>query len=165
MIISKTGGSSIMDKIRKITAVVFGKDYVRKSNEIAPYGYDASPVDNMYAAYSSTNTVGVTIILGYMNTQQKAQKGESRIFATDGNGVFKYNVWLTANGVLIGDSDNPSDYINNLMKWTEFNSIMQSYLTTQNAAISAGVASAGGAYTPPPAPDFSPVKATKIKTT
>ena len=136
MIVSKVAGSNIMNKLRKIKAIVFGKDDVREPNEVAPYGYDASPVNDIYAVYSNTNTIGVPIIIGYFNKQQKAQTGESRIFATDSTGVFKYNVWLRADGtVLIGDSDEPSDYTNFLVKFNELKTGFDTLRTEVNSMV------------------------------
>lgn len=162
--LARTAGTAIASGIRRVKTLVFGKSYTRNPTEIAPYGYDAAPIDGINSLYCDTTVNGVTVTVGYVNTQQKATTGESRIFATDSAGAFKFNVWLKSDGtVLIGDSDVPSAYTNNLIKWTEFNSVLQAYLTAQNAAITAGVASAGGAYTAPTAPNFTTAKTTKIK--
>ena len=98
------------------------------------------------------------------NKDKDRETGESRIFATDNSGAFKYNVWLRNDGtVLIGDSDNPSAYTNNLIKWTEFNSVIQAYLTLQNTAITTAITGLGGTYVAPVAPNFTSSKTTKIK--
>lgn len=162
--LARTAGSAIASGIRRVKTLVFGKSYTRNPTEIAPYGYDASPIDGINSLYCDTTVNGVTVTVGYVNTQQKAATGESRIFATDSAGTFKFNVWLKSDGtVLIGDSDVPSAYTNNLIKWTEFNSVLQAYLTAQNAAITTAISGLGGAYVTPPAPNFTSAKTTKIK--
>ena len=159
-----TAGTSISNFKRKVKALLFGKDDVREASESMPWGYDGNPISNVNGVYCNTTTVGSPVVIGYINNKQKAETGESRIFATDNSGAFKYNVWLRNDGtVLIGDSDNPSAYTNNLIKWTEFNSVIQAYLTSQNSAITTAISSLGGAYVAPPAPNFTSSKTTKIK--
>lgn len=163
--IAKIVSTLLANGRRKIKAIVFGLTDVRECYEAAPYGIDSNPVANIDGVYVQTSSNGNSVIVGYVTNNRKADTGEFRAYSTDSSGAFKYNIWLRSSGeVLIGESDTPSAYTENLIKYNAFNTIMQSYLTTLNAAISAGVSSGGGAYTPPTAPNFTTAKTDKIKT-
>jgi hypothetical protein len=118
--------------------------------------------------------VGVPIVIGYFNTQQKAATGESRIFATDSTGAFKYNVWLKSDGtVLIGESDNPASYNNFLVKFNELKTGFDTLRTEVNSMVTvfnAHVHPSSVAISPtvtsqtPATATINSSKATKIKT-
>lgn len=81
------------------------------AEEYAPHGTDARPPKNTTALFSTTEAQGDEAMVGFLIVGRKAEIGEHRIFSTDANRNFKFNVWLRADGTcLIGDSDNPSEY-------------------------------------------------------
>jgi hypothetical protein len=150
--LARTAGSAIASGIRRVKTLVFGKSYTRNPTEIAPYGYDASPIDGINSLYCDTTVNGVTVTVGYVNTQQKAATGESRIFATDSTGDFKFNVWLKSDGtVLIGDSDTPASYTNFLTKFNELKTGFD-LLRTEVNAMATTFNSHTHLYLPPPIP-------------
>jgi hypothetical protein len=124
--ISKVISTEWDDVKRLIVKVLFrgklidGKGDLRTPKELSSYGIDSNPIAGKRAGYAKTGVDGKYYILGYLNTDRKAEPGESRMFSTDDEGGFKFNVWVRKNGeVLIGDSDVPDDYDNFLTKYNE----------------------------------------------
>lgn len=118
--IIRTKGANIAKGIRKITNLVFGNSDARESYDVSPYGYDAHPISDINGVYCNTSTIGQPVTIGYINKNQKAALGESRMYSTNSTGVVQYNVWLRSSGeVLIGASDNPASYTNFLTKFNE----------------------------------------------
>jgi len=82
-------------RIVKVTAS--GKD-TKTAREAKPYGFDGSPIKNMKAVFLNTEVAGQTVIVGYVNVDQLAESGESRMYATDDNGALKGFIWLKKDG-------------------------------------------------------------------
>lgn len=166
----KYTGSRILNLARLLKVLVFGKDDIREVSEASNWGVDSCPISNTNAVYVSTASNGVSFVVGYINTHQKAAEGETRFYSTNSSGTFKFNVWLRADGtVLIGDSDTPASYTNFLTKFNE--------LKTGFDQLKSDFNSHTHMYTPgalPPTPSAAPTvpstasidssKATKIKT-
>lgn len=72
----------------------------KTADEVAPFGVDSSPIENMTAIYSTTSNNSESIILGYINKNQLAEAGETRFFSLDSNGALKAFVWLKKDGKL-----------------------------------------------------------------
>lgn len=113
-------------------AIQNGKGDVRQPLEAGPFGIDSNPTQDKRALFTTTSTIGKYYIFGYLNTNRKAQVGETRIFSTTSDGQFKFNIWLKADGkALIGDSDNTADYTNFAVKFnelkTEFNKLKSDF--------------------------------------
>lgn len=171
--------SSIADGLRRITVSRYGKYDTCETTEIAPPGYDAQPVPGQQGIYSDTSAYDTTIVFGYVNTNQKAAEGERRIYSTDNNGVLQYNVWLRNTGeVLLGESDNPEDYTNNLVKYNQLSTSLDNeagQINTNFTQIATAIATLASALGLPPTPplytpttvaaDITTSKADKIKTT
>ena len=152
--------STIKDGLRFIKAQVVSSYNARNVPQYGPAGLDSAPVAKTLAATTPTATKGADIVIGYQNLNQIAQPGETILYSQDADGVYKATATMRTDGSieLLGTGDF-------LIRYTAFDTAMQAYLTDLNAAILSGVGSAGGAYTPPPAPDFSTAKTTNIKTT
>jgi hypothetical protein len=155
--------SITVNKIRTITIAIFGPNDSNSAPESAPYGVDCSPIKGMQAIYLNTSKNGQPAIIGYINTNQLAAPGEFRMYATNADGAEKVKIWGHNDGTveIAGTSDavNP----NHATQWEGMNTQMQSYITDLNASITAGVASAGGTYTPPVTPlDLTAAKIDKI---
>lgn len=100
--------------------VTNGKGDIRTPLQVTPHGIDSNPTGDKRGIYTTTSTIGKYYVYGYLNTDQKAQVGETRIYSTDATGAFKYNVWLRADGTLLtGTSDDPSAYTKHLTRFEE----------------------------------------------
>lgn len=104
------------------------------AEEYSHFGSDSRPPEGMTAIYIKSQRDGDECIIGYLHKDRLAAVGEHRIFATDADNVFKFNIWLKSDGTgLIGDSDNPADYTNFAVKFnelkTEFNALKSDHNT------------------------------------
>lgn len=91
----------------------FGKSDIQTSVNVQPAQVDACPIKDMIAIYAETSTKGDTVIIGYVNKNQKALSGEFRIFAQDDNGIEKTYIHLKKSGIIeiAGNTDNAVRYI------------------------------------------------------
>lgn len=87
-------------KRRILKFLRFGRGDVQTAREAGPFGIDSGPRKGMIAVYSPTAEKGKTVILGYINLNQLAAVGETRIFSTDENGELKTQIWLKNTGVI-----------------------------------------------------------------
>lgn len=148
--------ANVLDSVIRGTRRIVQVSLFKKAREIPqalPYGVDSAPVREMVAVYANTADMGNSVIVGYVYKDAVAEVGSIRLYSENGY------VHLRANGnlELLGTADNA-------MRFTAFNTTIQNYLIALNAAITTGVASAGGGYTAPPAPNFTSAKINEIKT-
>lgn len=136
--------STIDDLTRRVLTMWNGSK--NQSNTVTavqygPYGEDSNPVKDSVGIYSHTELDGKEVCLGIMNKNAKAALGERRMYCTDENGNFMFNVWMRADGtVLIGSSEAPSDYTNFAVKYNELKleyDKTKTYLTTLKTATQA----------------------------
>ncbi len=163
MIISKLVSSAIENGVRTLKAIVLGKDDVRTALEVTPFGVDSNPTEGLMAIYVETSAKGDRIIVGYLNTNQLAEVGGTRIFSTDKDGNAATSIYLRADGTIEvrGTGDNMVRYIPLDSGLQSFKSQIQAEL----ALIAAGIAAAGGSYTPGTlSVDISGAKIDEIKT-
>lgn len=151
---AKTVGTKITNLIRVISVRVFGLGDIREANEATPYGVDSSPVKGINAYYSNTSVNGQQVVIGYQNKHQKSLPGETRLFSTTGDGSFSYNVWVKSGKVLIGNSDEPTDYANYLTRFNELKtgfdtlkSDFNTFVTVYNTHVHPGVTTGAGSTT------------------
>lgn len=148
---------------RTIQALVFGK-IPYGAAEYAPWGIDGCPVKGTNALYSETSNTDARVIWAYENGDQLAQPGELRIYATDAEGNEVGRIWLHTDGSIeIGGTGASGSNDNHLTQYEALNTAITNYLTALNEAITAGVGSAGGTYTAPPAIVLTPALTTKLK--
>jgi hypothetical protein len=140
--------SSSVDSFKRriVKFLLYGKNDVRESIFISPYGVDSNPIKDMIALYGSTDEKGSSVIIGYINKNSIAGPGELRLFSTDGSGLEKSYAWLKADGSveINGSTDN-------FVRYTALDSNLQLQVTAINAElvkIAAGIVAGGGAYTP-----------------
>jgi hypothetical protein len=141
-----TISSRVVNSIRQIKFLRFGKDDIQETEDISPYGTDANPIKGMTAIYAQTSVQGEPVIIGYINKNQLAEPGEHRIYSTDANGELKAFIWLKADGKihLGGDADNAVRY----SKLKDTIDSINSFLNQQLPLIASGIATGGGTYTP-----------------
>ena len=150
-------------KKRIVKVLRFGKSDAQTPFETSPYGVDSNPVKGMVAVYAATGIKGKAVLIGYLNKNQLADVGETRLFSTDANGELKFYTWLKNDGTLeLGGN------ANNLVKYTPLNTAAAQLALDINAElvkIAAGVAAGGGSYTPATISiDISGAKIDEIKT-
>ena len=152
--------STLNEGIRYIKANILALYNTRAIPQYGPPGLDSAPVAGTLALSASTATQGRDVIVGYQNINQVAQPGETILYSQDAGGNYRATATMRTDGTmeLLGTGDF-------LVRYFALNTALQSYFTSLNTAITAGVSSAGGAYTPPPAPDLTTAKVDKIKTT
>lgn len=72
----------------------------KTAKESYPFGFDSCPLENYTAVYSETSNSGEAVIIGYINTNQICEPGESRIFSENSVGDLVGSIWLRKNGDL-----------------------------------------------------------------
>jgi len=90
-----------------IKVLRYGKSDIQTADPILPHGIDSKPVKNDIAVYAKTNNNEQSVILGYLKNSDITSEGEARIYATDQNGVLKFDIRLKNDGTaeIGGDSD------------------------------------------------------------
>lgn len=124
----------------------YGKSDSQTSNEVAPFGIDSNPIKDMIAVYGPTSDKGETVIIGYLNKNQLAEIGETRLFSTDANGTtLKFSVWLKNNGTL--ELGGGNDFLLRFSKTKEVVDELQNDIATLKQAFTTWVVTAndGGA--------------------
>lgn len=127
--IVNTISTEVTNGKRKVKVRRKGKFDIQSVSEVSPVGIDSNPVKSMRAVYMETD--GQPVILGYVNSDQLAETGEIRLYATDDDGVTQIFVWLKKDGTLQlgGDADNAVRF----SKLKEaFDELQQSVTTLKN---------------------------------
>lgn len=99
--------TSITTGRRLIKLLRFGKNDVQEVREITPFGYDGNPPEGMTALYGATSEKGKAVIVGYINTNQSVEIGETKIYSTDADLAEQMYLHLKNDGTAEfgGDSD------------------------------------------------------------
>ena len=97
---------------RLIKVLRMGKADIQEVLQSSSYGIDSSPIKDMRALYSETSVKGENVIIGYINKNQIADVGETRVFSTDSDGVLKTYIHLLNSGNMEigGNADNMVRY-------------------------------------------------------
>ena len=100
--------TSFDSALRRVVKVLrLGSSDAKTAKEILPFGFDSNPLKDMIAIYAETSSKGGNVIIGYLNKNQLAQVGESRMFSTDADGNLKISIWCKADGTAeIGGNTN-----------------------------------------------------------
>jgi len=107
----KTGKvfESVLDSgVRFIKFLGMGKKDTREYRQVAPHGFDSCPVKDRVLVYAETGEVGKAVVIGYINKNQIAAVGETRIFSTNADGVEQISLHLKNDGTAEfgGNEDN-----------------------------------------------------------
>lgn len=145
-VITRVKDAFIEEGRRIIKMLRYGKDDVQEAEQIAPHGIDSHPIKEMVAIYADTTTHGEPVVIGYINEDQLAELGETRLYSTDKDGTLKSWIWLKNNGTieLMGNA-------HNLVRFAPLSSNLNSFTNSINVEltkISVAIAGVGGAYTP-----------------
>jgi len=92
---------------RIIQVIRFGKSDVQTAFESAPFGFDSQAPKDLRAIYARSSNKTEKVVLGYINKNQLAEIGESRIFSIDSDGQVVMSLLLKNDGTAEfgGDSD------------------------------------------------------------
>lgn len=121
---------SIIEKSRRIIKVIqYG---VKTAKQVAPYGIDSTPLENLTAIYCESENDNEAIIIGYINKNHITKKGEIRIYSDSGAYVH-----CKDNGIV---DINGNDY--SAVRYQELNLELQKQISLLNIELSK-IATAG----------------------
>ena len=141
---SKTRSSVIEQGKRILKVMQFG---AKTSKESYPFGFDSSPLENMTAIYAETSNKAEAVIIGYINKNQVAEVGGSRMYSLDESGAVKAYVYARASGVIeLNGSDFSAVRFENLEHALNSQNLL---INTELAKIATAInAIAPGSYVP-----------------
>ena len=166
--------STRLDKMnrRLVKILRFGKSDVLEPFQANNFGLDSNPPKGMVAVYSPTSEIGKNVIIGYLNKDQLAKPGETRIYATNADGALKFYAWFKDDGTLeLGGDSNFAVKFNELK--SAFNSLQKSHndlLTEYKTHVHPGVQSGASSTSVttsiqnPNSADIDTAKNSEIKT-
>lgn len=128
--------SSTIESLKRVVKVLrFGRSDVQTAYEAMPFGVDSSPLKDMSAIYSETGTNGRAVIIGYINKNQVAEPGETRLFSLDSDGNLKTYLYLKKDGKMdIGGDDDFMVRYNKLEEaFNELKGDFNSHVTDYNS--------------------------------
>ena len=140
---SKFSESLIEAGKRVLKVMQFG---AKTADESAPFGVDSSPIKDMVAIHCETSNNSESVIIGYINESQLAQKGEVRLYSLDENKQLKTFLWLKNNGTLELNGNNYTS-----VRFSPLQTAIQNTDTALNAEfvkIATAITGLGGVYTP-----------------
>lgn len=128
--------STEIDKLKRLIQKVvrLGKDDIQTAPVAAPYGIDSNAVKDMVAIYAESSVKGENVIIGYLNTNCKAEVGGMRIFSTDATGSETFYVYLrsTNNLELGGNSRHLARFEELQTAFNELNNKFNALVTAYN---------------------------------
>lgn len=135
---------SALDKGKRILKVLqFG---TKTANECMPFGIDSSPIEGMTAIYADTSNNSESVIIGYINTNQIAKAGETRLFSLDANKAVKSYLHLKNDGIIAlnGEAYTAARF-EPLQSGINAKDVL---LNAEFVKIALAISSLGGSYTP-----------------
>lgn len=141
--LSKLKSSSIEKGKRILKVFQFG---AKTAKECGPFGFDGCAPENWTAIYSDTSNKDESVIIGYINKNQLAEAGGSRIYALGSSGEVVGYVYARASGVLeLNGSEFSGVRFQNLVQAIN---AQNSLINSELAKVAASIALLGGSYTP-----------------
>lgn len=130
--------------------LLYGRSDVRTADPCLPHGIDSKPNKEDLTVFADTNENGSPIILGTVKNSSVTEEGETRIYATDSDGVEQFSMILKNSGQLqFGGTGDYLARFNELKAGydqlkSDFNSLVSSY----NAHIHITTATVGPSAVP-----------------
>ena len=160
---------------RVVQAKVYGNYGNMRPIQASPFGFDSNPLPSTVGVYSNTTVNGMGVMVGYLGVSNVADKGESRMYATDTSGGVVGYVYLKNNGELhlLGDSNWAVKYTELATQFNELQSKFNSLVTLVNTHIHTGGTIPAGSlmvtgttttFATPSTADITQSKNTRIKT-
>ena len=141
--LAKVKSSSIENFKRIIKVLQFGP---KTAKECYPFGFDSSAPENWTAIYSDTSNKDESIIIGYINKNQIAEVGGSRMYGVANSGEVVSFLYARASGVLeLNGNEFSGVRFQNLV--TAINA-QNSLINAELAKVAISIGALGGSYTP-----------------
>lgn len=118
----------------------------KTASESSPFGLDSNPIKDMVAIHANTSNNGESVIIGYINKNQLAEVGESRLYSVDSNGAVKSFIWNKSDGKLWLNGNTHS-----AVRFSPLNTALQSQkdlINIELGKIATAIGLLGGSYTP-----------------
>ncbi len=167
----KVISTSFSDTAKRLVKFLrLGTKDVQNMHSASQYGFDSNPIKDMVAVFAETQSKGKSVIIGYLNKDQIAEVGESRVYATDSDGNLKYFLHFKNDGTAEfgGTGDFLVKYNALLARLTDLESEHNGLLARYNAHTHVGNMGAPTSTTSltvsPSSLDFTTIKHEKIKT-
>lgn len=154
---------------RVVQAKVYGNYGNMRPIQASPFGFDSNPLPSTVGVYSNTTVNGMGVMVGYLGVSNVADKGESRMYATDTSGGVVGYVYLKNNGELhlLGDSNWAVKYTELATQFNELKGKFNDLVSKYNLHIHptpSGPSSATTTTATPSTADITQSKNTRIKT-
>lgn len=95
----------IFNGFRLVKYVLFGKKGVRETRQSQPHGIDSSPIPKAQIVHVETMNKQESINIGNIDKTNKiATAGETRIYATDDEGILLFDIYLKTDGTCVFNS-------------------------------------------------------------
>jgi hypothetical protein len=140
--LSKLKSSTIEQGKRFLKVLQFG---AKTAKESYPFGFDSVPPADWTAIYAETTNKDESVIIGYINRNQLASIGESRIYALGSNKEVTAFLWAKSQGDLLLNGSNFT-----AVRFDPLDTALQTEKSQINAElikIQIAIASLGGSYT------------------
>lgn len=120
---------------RIIKFLRLGKSDTQTSLQASPHGIDSNPVKDMVAIYMKTGVQGESVIVGYLNKNQIAETGETRLYATNASGTEQFHIHMKSTGVCEFDGDEIQflGQVHNLARYMPINAGLQAQAALINS--------------------------------
>lgn len=143
---------------RELKLGLYGAGDTRTALECAPYGFDSNPVKDMLAIYGETDSNGRRIIVGYINKNQAAGVGESRMYSTNSSGAVQIALFLRSDGTMEvgGDANHVAQYEGLETAFNDLKSKVNDLITKFNSHTHVLTLSAGTGSAAPTTPSETP---------
>jgi len=134
---TKVISTAIKEGKRLIKILRFGRDDVQDIRESMPFGFDGNPTKDLVALYGSTTEKGKPVIIGYINKNQIADIGESRMYSTNADGAEQFYLHLKNDGTAEfgGDADFMVRFNELKSGFDQLKSDFNSHVTTYNTHV------------------------------
>lgn len=138
---SKLKSSSIEQGKRILKVFQFG---AKTAKEVSPFGFDGCAPENWTAIYGETSNKGESVVIGYINKNQLAEVGGSRMYALGSSGEVVGYVYARASGVLeLNGNAFSSVRFQNLVQAINAQNVL---INAELAKISVSIGLLGGSY-------------------
>jgi len=142
--LAKFKSASIEGGKRIIKSLTMGGAATAK--EAYPFGIDSQPPEGCTAIYADTSNIDEAVIIGYINKNQLAEPGSSRIYAIGSSGEVSGFLYARASGVLeLNGNQFSSVRFQNLKTAIDSNDAL---INAELAKIATAIETLGGTYVP-----------------